>query len=315
MKFVTLDLIEKMVKGIASKTAPKVHTHGDGDITDLDASKLTGTVAAERLPENLVKNTDDVSNTTVAFTSGDTTDKAASAWTSVATLTSGEKQSSLFTKVSQMFNNVRWINNKLGRAVLTGIGNGTVTDAISDINSNLLRSAYSNGSLDDALLATVDDPNSDLNWPYLIGSKTEGIPSDFHYGVREVLFLDTNYIIVRITGIATDGKSAIWTRAYTGTWESEWRRLAATDGQSNTKTIQTLTTTVTVGISAKPAMTAVTFENPFTNPPFVFVSPTYTAAITAMHIRSITTDGFVIQLSGSSNSQVNTTMQFLIVGD
>lgn len=220
MKIVTLDLIEKMVKGIAAKTAPKVHTHGNGDIISLDAAKLTGKISADRLP-------DDISNTTVAFTSGDTADADASAWTSVAKLTSGEKQSSLFAKISQMFNNVRWINSKLGRAVLTGIGNGTVTDAICDINDNLVRTAQANGSIDDALEVDLSDPNSDSNWPYIVGLGSSNIPSDFHFGVREVLFLDTNYVVVRLTGVGTDKQSGTWTRAYTGAasgWESNWRR-------------------------------------------------------------------------------------------
>lgn len=49
MKFITLDLAEKMIKAIAAKVALKSHTHGNADITDLDASKLTGKIGANLL--------------------------------------------------------------------------------------------------------------------------------------------------------------------------------------------------------------------------------------------------------------------------
>lgn len=46
---------------------------------------------------------------TATFTSSDSADESASAWTSVPKLTSGEKHSSLFAKVSQMFKNIRYL--------------------------------------------------------------------------------------------------------------------------------------------------------------------------------------------------------------
>lgn len=76
----------------------------------------------------------DASGTTVAFASSDTPDADVSAWTSVATLTSGEKHSSLFAKVSQMFKNVRYLYKMLGSTDVSSIGGGTVTGAISSQN-------------------------------------------------------------------------------------------------------------------------------------------------------------------------------------
>lgn len=73
----------------------------------------------------------DASDTTVAFASSDTPDADASAWKSVATLTSGEKHSSLFAKISQMFKNVRYLYKMLGSTDISSIGGGTVTGAIS----------------------------------------------------------------------------------------------------------------------------------------------------------------------------------------
>ena len=79
----------------------------------------------------------DASDTTVAFASSDTQDVDASAWTSVATLTSGEKHSFLFAKISQMFKNVRYLYKMLGTTDISKIGNGTCTGAISSLNSSL----------------------------------------------------------------------------------------------------------------------------------------------------------------------------------
>lgn len=76
----------------------------------------------------------DASDTTVAFTSSDTPDADVSAWTSVATLVSGEKHASLFAKVSQMFKNVRYLYKMLGTTDISAIGGGTVTGAISSQN-------------------------------------------------------------------------------------------------------------------------------------------------------------------------------------
>ena len=79
----------------------------------------------------------DTSDTTVAFASSDTPDVDASAWESVAKLTSGEKHTSLFTKVSQMFKNVRYLYKMLGSTDISSIGGGTVTGAISSQNEDL----------------------------------------------------------------------------------------------------------------------------------------------------------------------------------
>lgn len=79
----------------------------------------------------------DTAENTVSFTSNDTSDSDASAWTSVPKLTSGDKHSSLFSKVSQMFKNVRYLYKMLGATDISKIGDGTTTGAISSLNSSL----------------------------------------------------------------------------------------------------------------------------------------------------------------------------------
>lgn len=76
----------------------------------------------------------DSKNNTVTFTSGDKTDPIA--WADVAPLTSGEKHSSIFNKLSTMFRNVRYIWQLIGNTQLS-IGDGTITGAINEINTRL----------------------------------------------------------------------------------------------------------------------------------------------------------------------------------
>lgn len=79
----------------------------------------------------------DTANNVVSFTSSDVADGSASAWTTVSKLSSGEKHSSIFAKVSQMFKNVRYLYKMLGTTDISKIGNGTCTGAISSLNSGL----------------------------------------------------------------------------------------------------------------------------------------------------------------------------------
>lgn len=77
----------------------------------------------------------DSKNNTVTFTSGDST--APTAWTDVSALASSEKHSSIFNKISTMFKNVRWLYKMLGTTDISALGNGTVTGALSALNTNL----------------------------------------------------------------------------------------------------------------------------------------------------------------------------------
>ena len=76
-------------------------------------------------------------NEVVHFTSSDTTDANATSWTSVSTLYGYENNKTFFERVSQMFKNVRYLYKMLGTTDISSIGNGTVTDGISTLNSAL----------------------------------------------------------------------------------------------------------------------------------------------------------------------------------
>lgn len=109
----------------------------------------------------------EISNNTVTFTSSDVVDGSATSWTSVTRMASGEALASLFAKVSQMFKNVRYLWKLLGSTSISSIGNGTVTGALSTLNSNFayesirgadvltLSSAFASASPNDFVIKRV----------------------------------------------------------------------------------------------------------------------------------------------------------------
>ena len=76
------------------------------------------------------------SEMTEAFTSSDTPDSSANAWTAVTPLASGEKHRIMFAKISQMFKNIRYLYKLLGTTDISSIGNGTVTGGLSSLNDS-----------------------------------------------------------------------------------------------------------------------------------------------------------------------------------
>lgn len=88
---------------------------------------------------NKLNKTGDSSDVTTTFSSGDVGDGEATAWTSVAKLTSGETHKSIFGKLSTMFKNIRYLYKLLGTADISAIGDGTVTGAINALNTGIKR--------------------------------------------------------------------------------------------------------------------------------------------------------------------------------
>ena len=58
-----------------------------------------------------------------------------SSWTDVAVLSSGETNGSIFTKISSMFKNIRYLYSKLGSIDISTTGN-SITDAIANLETN-----------------------------------------------------------------------------------------------------------------------------------------------------------------------------------
>lgn len=84
--------------------------------------------------------TGDTKDNVTTFTSSDVADGQATDWTSVTPLASGEKHSSIFAKVSQMFKNIRFLYKMLGTTDISSLGDGSVTSAISALNVSLTNS-------------------------------------------------------------------------------------------------------------------------------------------------------------------------------
>lgn len=76
----------------------------------------------------------DTKNLLTTFESGDS---ATGDSTAPAVITSGETHQTLFNKISTAVKNVRWLLSKMGTTDISAIGNGTVTGALSTLNSNI----------------------------------------------------------------------------------------------------------------------------------------------------------------------------------
>lgn len=89
---------------------------------------------SEKTSVNLMFETGNSKNNITTFTSNDS---LAGDSTAPALLTSGETHASILSKVSTIFKNVRWLLSKMGTTDISALGNGTVTGALSTLNSNI----------------------------------------------------------------------------------------------------------------------------------------------------------------------------------
>ena len=91
-------------------------------------------------------NSIDAIDTRYALTTFKSNDSTTGDSTPPSLLASGETHASIFSKVSTIFKNVRWLLSKMGTTDISSIGNGTVTGALSTLNSNKIQFFdYSNG--------------------------------------------------------------------------------------------------------------------------------------------------------------------------
>lgn len=88
----------------------------------------------------------DSQDNTVTFTSNDSLTGDS---TAPELLTIGETHASIFSKVSTIFKNVRWLLSKMGTTDISTLGDGTVTGALSTLSSNIadIKGKYIAGSV------------------------------------------------------------------------------------------------------------------------------------------------------------------------
>lgn len=101
----------------------------------------------------------DTANLLTTFVSGDSSTGDS---TAPAVITSGETHKSLFNKISTAVKNVRWLLSKMGTTDISTIGNGTVTGALSTLNSNMTNIILSYPSMDIVSLITNYVTNDNL---------------------------------------------------------------------------------------------------------------------------------------------------------
>lgn len=119
----------------------KKHTHDNKSALDGITSALISGWSAK------MEKTGDSANNTVTFTSGDAA--SPNGWADIGVVASGEKHGSLMRKFSLAVKNLRYLWKLLGSTSLSGIGDGTVTGAINELNTGmqvLTSGAYISGN-------------------------------------------------------------------------------------------------------------------------------------------------------------------------
>lgn len=159
-----------------------------------------------------------------------------------ANIASGEANKTLFGKIAKWFADLggsgiaafaKIVNNgttTVANTVLDGRFGKILLDRIvaaekniTTINSALTINAYSRPFLSNAWLIDLANPHGENNKPYMVGEQTQNIPDNLAWGIREVLYLSGDQVLLRITGVELDGSyTSIWTCVYNfGSW-SGW---------------------------------------------------------------------------------------------
>lgn len=140
----TLPVLSDTPYGFSLET--RVVSENEADFAMVQKAVLHGT-ANIRILERLYKDgqwhewkemlqTDgDLKDATVTFDSGDNASPAE--WTEVAPVAGGERQSSLWQKVSLFARNLRYLWKLCGTSDISGVGDGTLTGAVNKLNTDL----------------------------------------------------------------------------------------------------------------------------------------------------------------------------------
>lgn len=124
------DVVAALKQSIGSKANKnEFDSHVGNDTIHITSSERTKW-------NNAISGTDDTKDNVVSFTNNDTTNPTS--WSDISVLTSGEKHTSIFTKISTMFKNIRYLYKLIGTTDISAIGNGTITGGLSTLNSNFL---------------------------------------------------------------------------------------------------------------------------------------------------------------------------------
>ena len=145
---VAVDIATVDTAGIVKPDGTTITIEEDGTIHGASTVEVDGTTIVQDSETKQISVSDDFANSkldtngdskscTSTFTSDDVEDGSATEWTSVTALASGATHSNIFTKLSKMFKNIRYLYKLLGTTDISAIGDGTATGAISSLNSDL----------------------------------------------------------------------------------------------------------------------------------------------------------------------------------
>lgn len=151
----------------------------------------------------------DLTDNTVAFTSGDAA--SPTEWTAVDVLTSGLPIKTLFSRISTIVKNVRWLYSKLGTTDISSIGGGTVTGAISSLNSNSPQAGY--GAI---AVATTAETSIQITFPRPFSTAPRVVVSLYNSSYNRRLHIKN----ITSTGFTVVG--ALLTGSSSAAIEFEW---------------------------------------------------------------------------------------------
>lgn len=136
----------------------------------------------------------DIGDNIATFDTNDTTDEDAESWTSTDPITSGSTISGLMSRISTMIKNTRYLYKLMGTTDISTIGNGTLTGAISELNTGLGNGGQS-GSILAGEIRTGDSKDTFIQFKQEFSS----IPNVFVCLMGQGKYLGVNVQVVSIT--------------------------------------------------------------------------------------------------------------------
>lgn len=187
------DVVAALEQSIGSKANKnEFDSHVGNDTIHITSSERTKW-------NNAISGTDDTKDNVVSFTNNDTSNPTS--WSDISVLTSGEKHTSIFTKISTMFKNIRYLYKLIGTTDISAIGNGTITGGLSTLNSNFEINEVINNDILFTRVGNIVTMSSQGNWT-LYGTVT--IPEGFR---------PKNKTIIIVKNTTNDNTSFVWLNA------------------------------------------------------------------------------------------------------
>ena len=149
-----------------------------------------------------------------------------------------------------MFKNVRYLFGMLGTTDISSIGDGTVTDAISRINTDLAKrtlftpiyATINNGLISNALDVNLNNALDSRNKTgYVYHTSTTGLPSDCSHGIREVYYYNNSSVFAKIIGSDFNNVAASWiNKCNNGSWHGWIRDVTNHDITTNAELLENI---------------------------------------------------------------------------